>query len=102
EKQIEVPLFVYDPFRKKNNEISQLTLQFRILPDAVERGVCFKNMKVCVHGLFLIGVLLAQAKVIKQVPLGIKRFEVAIKLLIVTEAFNEVKQFLRFCKRFLF
>ena len=82
--------------RKNPDQLAQASGHARFRPDAIQIRVGLQNVQVIVHGLLLVHVLVAQARLGAGLrPVAVADLDVAAEFRVVRVALDQFKQFLR-------
>ncbi|MMZ60823.1 hypothetical protein D1872_229400 [compost metagenome] len=71
---------------------AQAAVELGGFPDPVQIGVRLQNMKVSIHGLFLIQVLVAKAELLGRLPIAGESLEIPLILVVVAVFFEQTVQ----------
>ena len=81
-----------DIFVEYVQKAAKTGLQKGIFPYTIEACICLDHMQMRIHGLALVGILLAQAHVLDRVPCTGERPEIAVFLLVETVLLDRMEQ----------
>ena len=77
---------------KKKNEVTQLVLQAFVFPHAIQIGIGFQYVQVCIHGLSFVGIFFTQTHIVNLAPLTSQGFTITVLYLVKAMSFYALKK----------